>query len=133
MTDPSQPAPSASIDHETYRSDIIDRITPRAALATSGAALACAACCVLPIAFPAIALVAGGALLAWIDGLTKAAFVGALILVVAGWAWVGWRSRTSGKRAARATIRMMTLATAIFAAGLAFPLYEPLIIRAIRG
>ncbi|OYZ91389.1 MAG: hypothetical protein B7X99_16255, partial [Rhizobiales bacterium 17-65-6] len=50
---------------------IMDKAAPRTALATSGGAMACAACCVLPVAFPAIALAGGGALLIWIDAATK--------------------------------------------------------------
>lgn len=110
-----------------------DKVAPKTALAASGGALACAACCVLPVAFPAIALAFGGALLVWIDVATKAMFVAALLSVVGAWGWIAYRSRTSGKRTPRATLVMMSAATAVLIAGLAFPLYEPLILRAIRS
>lgn len=112
---------------------VVDKAAPRAALATSGGALACAACCVLPIAFPAIALAFGGALLAWIDIATKAMFVAALLSVLGAWGWIAHRAGSTGKRTPRPTIVMMGLATAVLFAGLAFPLYEPLLVRAIRG
>jgi len=111
----------------------VDKAAPRAALATSGGALACAACCVLPVAFPAIALAFGGALLGWIDVATKAMFVAALMSVLGAWGWVAYRAPSTGKRTPRATIIMMGLATALLFAGLAFPLYEPLIVSAIQG
>lgn len=111
----------------------VDKAAPRAALATSGGALACAACCVLPIAFPAIALAFGGALLVWIDVATKAMFVAALLSVLGAWGWIAYRGRSTGKRTPRATIFMMGIATAVLFAGLAFPLYEPLLVSAIKG
>lgn len=114
-------------------SGAIDKAAPRAALATSGGALACAACCVLPIAFPAIALAFGGALLVWIDIATKAMFVAALLSVLGAWGWIAYRARSAGKRTPRATLVMMGLATAVLLAGLAFPIYEPLIVSAIKG
>lgn len=114
-------------------SGAVDKAAPRAALATSGGALACAACCVLPIAFPAIALTFGGALLVWIDIATKAMFVAALLSVVGAWGWIAYRARSTGKRTPRATLVMMGLATAVLLAGLAFPIYEPLIVSAIKG
>ena len=111
----------------------VDVAAPRAALATSGGALACAACCLLPIAFPAIALAFGGALLAWIDVATEAMFIAALLSVLGSWVWIAYRARSSGKRTPRTTLVMMSAATAVLLAGLALPLYEPLIVSAIKG
>jgi hypothetical protein len=111
----------------------VDKAAPRTALATSGGALACAACCVLPIAFPAIALAFGGALLVWIDVATKAMFVAALLSVVGAWGWIAYRARSSGKRTPQATMVMLSVATVVLLAGLALPLYEPLIVSAIKG
>lgn len=114
-------------------SGVLDKAAPRTALATSGGALACAACCVLPVAFPAIALAGGGAVLVWTDAVTKVMFLAALLAVVGAWAWIAYRARTAGKRTARATLVMMNIATAVLLVGLAFPLYEPLIVAAIKG
>lgn len=114
-------------------SEMVDKAAPRAALLSSGGALACAACCVLPIAFPAIALAFGGALLTWIGVATKVTFVIALASVVGSWTWVAYRAWASGKRTPRTTLLMMSAATAVLLAGLAFPLYEPLIVSAIGG
>ncbi len=111
----------------------LDRAAPRTALATSGGALACAACCVLPVAFPAIALAGGGAVLVWIDAATKVMFLAAVLAVVGAWAWIAYRARATRKRTAGATLVMMNIATAVLLAGLAFPLYEPLIVAAIKG
>lgn len=113
--------------------DVLDRAAPRTALATSGGALACAACCVLPVTFPAIALAGAGAVLVWFDAATKVMFLAALLAVGSAWAWIAYRARSTGRRTARATLLMMNIATAVLLAGLAFPLYEPLIIAAIKG
>ncbi len=112
---------------------IMDKAAPRTALATSGGAMACAACCVLPVAFPAIALAGGGALLIWIDAATKVMFVAALLSVIGAWAWVIYRARSTGKRTAKPTLLMMQIATAVLALGLAFPAYEPFVIKLIKG
>lgn len=111
----------------------MDKAAPRTALATSGGAMACAACCVLPVAFPAIALAGGGAVLVWIDAATKVMFVAALLSVIGAWGWVIYRARSTGKRTAKATLLMMRIATAVLVLGLAFPAYEPFIIKLIRG
>jgi hypothetical protein len=114
------------------RAETLDKAAPRTALATSGGALACAACCVLPIAFPAIALVAGGALIVWIDAATKVMFVAALLSVAGAWGWVLYRARSTGKRTAKPTLVMMSVATSVLAVGLAWPLFEPLLIKLIQ-
>ncbi len=112
---------------------MMDKAAPRAALATSGSAMACVACCVLPVAFPAIALAGGGAMLVWIDAATKMMFVAALLSVIGAWGWVIYRARSTGKRTAKTTLLMMQIATAVLALGLAFPVYEPFIIKLIKG
>ncbi len=112
---------------------MMDKAAPRTALATSGGAMACAACCVLPVAFPAIALAGGGAVLVWIDAATKVVIVAALLSVIGAWGWVIYRARSTGKRTAKATLLMMRIATTVLALGLAFPVYEPFIIKLIKG
>ncbi|MBP7814944.1 MAG: hypothetical protein KA085_02380 [Phenylobacterium sp.] len=112
---------------------MLDKAAPRTALATSGGAMACAACCVLPVAFPAIGLAGGGALLIWIDAATKVMFVAALLSVIGAWGWVIYRARSTGKRTAKATLLMMQIATAVLALGLAFPAYEPFLLQLIKG
>jgi hypothetical protein len=124
---------NTKIDASEAGPGVVDKAAPRAALATSGGALACAACCVLPVAFPAIALAGGGAVLVWIDAATKVMFLAAVLAVVGAWAWIAYRARATGRRTARATLVMMNIATAVLIAGLAFPLYEPLIVAAIKG
>jgi hypothetical protein len=124
---------TTKIDASEAGPGAVDKAAPRTALATSGGALACAACCVLPVAFPAIALAGGGAVLVWIDAATKIMFIAALLAVVGAWAWIAYRARATGKRTAKATLVMMNIATAVLIAGLAFPLYEPLIVAAIKG
>ncbi len=111
----------------------IDKAAPRTALATSGGAMACAACCVLPVAFPAIALAGGGAVLVWIDAATKVMFVAALLSVIGAWGWVVYRARSTGKRTANATLVMMRIATAALGLGLAFPAYEPFLVKLIKA
>jgi uncharacterized membrane protein YdfJ with MMPL/SSD domain len=112
---------------------VMDKAAPRTALVTSGGAMACAACCVLPVAFPAIALAGGGAVLVWIDAATKLMFATALLSVIGAWGWVIYRAHSTGKRTAKTTRRMMQIATAILVLGVAFPAYEPLVIKLIKG
>lgn len=91
-----------------------------AAIATGTGAVACAACCVLPFAAPAVVLTGASGLLAWFDGgrawLTAIAIGG----VAGGWSWVAaqaWRARA---RPAKRTLYVMGIATAVLVVALAW-------------
>jgi hypothetical protein len=122
-----------TVHAERDRAETLDKAAPRVALTTSGGALACAACCVLPIAFPAIALAAGGAVLVWFGVFTKVMFVVGLLSVGTAWGWIIYRARSSRSRIARPTLVMMGLATAALAVGLAWPLIEPSLLKLLQG
>lgn len=114
-----------------------ERITPRrrptraagalAMIAATGA-VACAACCVLPIALPAVVVAGFGGLLALLAGALAWVSVLAAITVAGAWAWVGWRSAQSQARPAAWTLYMMAGATALTAVALTWPRIEPILI-----
>ena len=111
---------------------IDDRMASGAAIASSGSAvLACAACCVLPLAWPAVGLVLTGGFIAWLE--TAQPYITALaaIPVLAGWflVWRQWRTR--GKRLHLATLPAMTAASALLLVALFWLEIEPLLIRAL--
>ena len=101
------------------------------AITAATGAVACAACCVLPFALPAVALASVGSIvvllagaLAWITGL-------AVIAVAGAWTWVGWQSLRSRARPAASTLYMMGGATALTAVAVMWPRVEPVVIRAL--
>ena len=103
-----------------------------AVVAAAGTAAACAACCVLPIAVPALALAGFGGVIAafagarpWLGPLAAAG-------VAVAWLWVGWDSWRTRRRPARATAVLMLLATALLAIALLWPRIEPLVLAALR-
>lgn len=101
-------------------------------LVSSGAVVACGACCILPLALPAIALGGLGGTLAWFAD-AHAWLTGVSVLVVlAAWAWIVWQGRRAGKRQARSTLVLMGVSTAFTLLALVWPSIEPSILAAIR-
>ena len=131
MTDPSSgvhPRPQPS------RAPGSDRAVGAAALATStGAVLACTACCVLPLALPAVALALGATTLAWMEAAHGWLTLMSVALLLSAWALVWWHSSRSGRRAARSTIYMLSVATVLTAIALAWPWIEPGLVASLRG
>lgn len=103
-----------------------------AVLATTGAVGACVLCCTLPVAFPAATLALLGGGVAFLGVAHKAMTLAGLVTVLAAWGWVWWQSRRTGRRPARATLRLMGLATALLILALAWPLVEGPLLALIR-
>ena len=111
-----------------------DKAVGAAALATStGAVLACSACCVLPIALPAVALALGATTIAWMEAAHGWLTLISVVLLIAAWGLVWWHSSRSRRRAARATIYMLSAATVLTALALAWPWIEPSLLALLRG
>ena len=95
-------------------------------------AVACGVCCVLPFALPAVVLASTGGVLA----IFAQAFWGALylaaVMVGGAWLWVIADSRRTGRRPARATVTMMSLATAALAVAAMWPTVEPYVIDTLK-
>jgi len=97
-----------------------------AATATSAAAvIACGACCLLPLAFPAIATAAmAGGLLGWLAGAHAWLTVLAACVVVGAWLWI-WRQSVKRKaRLASSTLAFMGLASLMLVLAIAWPHIE---------
>jgi hypothetical protein len=109
-----------------------ERTASTAAATVAIGAVACGVCCVLPFALPAVVLATSGGVLA----VFAKAFWGALYLatamVAAAWLRVIADTRRTRKRPARATLRMMGVATAALAAAAIWPTIEPLVIATLK-
>jgi hypothetical protein len=68
-------------------------------------AVVCGVCCVLPFAFPAVAAAGTGAH-SWATAL-------AAVIVAGAWISIGFQSHRAWQKPSRATLYMMTLATAV--------------------
>ena len=93
----------------------------------------CAACCVLPIAIPAITLVGAGSVIAWLGGAQGWATMIAAFVVAAAWGWVGLQSIFAKAQPARTTLYVMVIATIILMLGLLWPRIEPLIVSRLKA
>lgn len=80
MAAPSTNAPAAADSGKT--------VGLTTALATAGVVGACALCCTLPIAFPAVALALLGGGVAFLGPVRKVITVAGIVAVIAAWAWV---------------------------------------------
>ncbi|WP_447737824.1 hypothetical protein [Rhodanobacter soli] len=102
------------------------RIAGAATATSATAVIACGACCVLPLAFPAVAATTMmGGLLGWLAGAHVWLTVLAAIAVTAAWLWV-WRQSVKRKaRLAGSTVGLMGLASLVLALALAWPHIEP--------
>ena len=104
-----------------------------AALVTALGAVACAVCCVLPFALPAVALAMSGGALAWLAGAYAWATSLAAVVVVAAWLWVLIASIRSKVRPASSTLYAMICATAAFGLAVVWPRLELHIIRLLKS
>lgn len=97
-----------------------------AALTTSAAAaLACSACCVLPLAFPAIAATAAGGMLVSLGRAHLWVTVLAVVIVVAAWLWIWRQAATRKARISNATLGWMGVASLVTLIAVAWPQIEP--------
>lgn len=107
--------------------------TPASAVAAAGAAvLASAACCVLPLAWPAAGLALSGGVIAWLERAQPAVTVIAAFPVVLGW-WVALRPNRLGKRRHPWTLPLMAGATALIGIAIFWLRIEPYLIRALEA
>lgn len=102
------------------------------AATASTAALACGVCCVLPLAIPAAMLGSVGGILAWFANAHRWTTPIAILAVVAGWLWVGYQSKGSGKRPAKATLLIMGFATVMMVLAYLWPMFEGPIASTLR-
>lgn len=105
------------------------KVTVAAAVTAGGAVLACAACCVLPLALPAIGLAGAGAFLAALGSIYRLLTVLGAGLVVLAWLWVMRSSHKSGKRSSPSTIRWLIVATVLALIAALWPWIEALALR----
>lgn len=87
----------------------------------------------LPLALPAATLATVGGTLALFAGAYRWLAPLAVLAVVGAWIWVVHLSRTNGKRPARSTQVIMTIATAMMVLAMLWPVLEPSIVAALRG
>jgi len=110
-----------------------NRAVGTVAATASVAALACGVCCVLPLAIPAAMLGMFGGTIAWFAQAYSWLTPIAVAAVVAGWLWVAYQSKRSGKRPAWATLVIMGFATAIMVLAYLWPMLERPIGAVLRG
>jgi len=110
-----------------------EKAVSAAALATSsGALIACSACCVLPVALPAVALALGATTLSWMEAAHGWLTLGAVLMLLAAWGLVWRQSARTGRRAAKATLLMLGAATLLTGVALAWPWVEPALVALVR-
>ena len=117
----------------TAKSQASETAVSGGAVAASGTAIvACGACCALPTIFPALALGASGAVLAWLADAHGWLSLVAALVVVSGWGWAVLKRR-SGGRPRTSTWVMLTIATALTAVALVWPWIEPMVLRSLSA
>lgn len=94
------------------------------AAAVSTAAVACAACCVLPFALPAAALASFGGVLAWLAGAYRWVTLVAVMAVAVAWLWVAYQSYRSRAKPRKSTLLVMAGATTMLGLALLWPNLE---------
>lgn len=94
------------------------------AAAVSTAAVACAACCVLPFALPAAALASFGGVLGWLAGAYRWVTLVAVMTVAAAWLWVAYQSYRSRAKPRSSTLLVMAGATTMLGLALLWPTLE---------
>lgn len=95
-----------------------------APVSAAGAALACGACCIAPLVMPAIAVGSFGTALAWIGRAHFAMTVIAAVLVSGGWLIVYRDTLARRVRPARRTLWIMSMASMLLVAAIAWPRIE---------
>ena len=91
--------------------------------------LACAACCVLPFAFPAVAMAGAGSVIAWLVGAQSWMMNFAFIAVAGGWIWVAWQSFRHKAKPAMSTLGAMGAAILLLGLAAVWPTVEPIVIE----
>jgi len=102
-----------------------------AAVTTAVLATACAACCVLPLTLPAVALASVGGLIAVLDRAHGLMTMLSIAVVLCAWAWIVWRSRTTGLKIRRSVLAAMCVATLLTATLALGPVIESVVFQAL--
>ena len=106
--------------------------TAGSAIATSTTAVAaCGACCLLPMAFPAIAAGASGSVLAALAASHAWLTMLAAICVAGAWLWIWRQAKKRKARVATSTRVQMSAATGILALAMAWPWIESPLMAAL--
>jgi hypothetical protein len=103
------------------------------AMTLATGAVACGACCVLPLALPAVALAGTGSILAWFA--RAHAWVTGLagVALLSAWSWIAWQTVQTRCRPALSTLYVMGAATGLLIVALLWPAIEPQLLRALLG
>lgn len=104
-----------------------------AAATSATAAVACGACCVLPLALPAVALGTFGGVLSWFADARIWMVAIAAVAVLGAWTWVWLESRRTSRRPARSTMAIMIAASAMLTLAVAWPAMEGAVVNAMKG
>lgn len=100
-----------------------------AAATSLTAVVACSACCVLPLAVPAVLATSAGGLIAWLAAAHFWITALAAAVVLGAWAWLLRRSLQSKAKPNALTLMLMGVATLALGLALLRPYIEPAIIR----
>ena len=103
------------------------------ALTLSVGGLACAACCVLPLALPATILASTGALLSALFHLRWWLTALSVIAVIGAWGWIGCQMRRTKRKPSLGTLLLMMASTLLMTVSLLWPLIEKPLIQALRA
>lgn len=101
------------------------------AVVTAVVAAACTACCVLPFTLPAVVLASAGSLIAVLDHAHGLMTILSVAVVLCAWAWIVWRSRTTGRKVRASVLAAMLAATVLSATAALWPLMELGVVHAL--
>jgi hypothetical protein len=118
----------ASVDKSRSRRNV--NAAGVAALTLSTGAVACGACCILPLALPAVVLAGGGSLLAVMTSAHSLVTTLAIIAVVVAWTWVAWIGLRLRMWPAISTLLLMVTASAVLVIALIWPSIEGKLMQA---
>jgi hypothetical protein len=104
-----------------------------AAVTLATGAVACGACCVLPLALPAVVLAGTGTALAWLAAAHAWITPVAILVVASAWGWIGWLTVRTRRKPAPSTVYLMAAATMLAGIALSWPLIEPGFARMLRS
>jgi hypothetical protein len=103
------------------------------AMTLATGAVACVACCVLPLALPAVVLAGIGSVLALVANAHSWATTLAMTALVGAWGWIGWETLRTRCRPAASTLYLMAAATILSVVAVLWPAIEPQLVQALVG
>ncbi len=103
----------------------VERRGPRVAAATAIAAVACTACCILPLTLPPVIVGSVGGILALLDHAQGWVSRLAALIVIGAWIWIGWQLFRQKRRMTGPVAALMITATLLAGVATAWPLLEP--------